>query len=77
MVGPEINAFIKLIFAALAVANMAGGIYLIMRPKDAIQRQIEFYRRINRRMEPLSWEREVRSTWVMGIVAFVYELSLL
>ena len=48
---------------------MAVGIVFILTPKRSIDFQIAFYRRINWAMEPLSWEREIRSTRLMGAAA--------
>ena len=67
----DMEGLIKLIFAGLAMATIALGIFLISRPKKVIERQIKFYKLINWKMEPVSWEKEIRNTRIMGIIAFV------
>ncbi|MEI8350163.1 MAG: hypothetical protein WCI77_08425 [Candidatus Omnitrophota bacterium] len=50
------------IFAALA------GVFFIRYPNRAISIQQKFYARINWRIEPISFSKEIRNTRIMGIV---------
>lgn len=44
------------------------GVAIFSSPKDAIEVQRRFYELINWRIEPISMEREVRNTRVMGLL---------
>ncbi len=43
------------------------GFFLYLRPADAIDTQKRFYVRINWRIEPVDFEKEIRNTKIMGI----------
>ena len=47
-----------------------GGL-LVACPRRAIEVQIAFYRRINWKMEPISWAKEIFATRLMGLVVMV------
>lgn len=51
------------------------GAWLVKAPKKVIELQIAFYRRINWRMEPVDWQREIRNTVVMGWMAIICGLA--
>ena len=53
----------------VAVFSLALGLWLIQKPRKAIELQIGFYRLINWKMEPLDWEREILNTRIMGVTA--------
>ena len=55
----------------VAVFSAGFGAWLIRKPRKAIETQIAFYRRINWKMEPLDWDREIRNTRIMGAMALV------
>lgn len=59
------------VFIQLAVAIAAAilGIFLILQPKRAIDIQIAFYRLINWKIEPISTEKEIKNTRIMGVLA--------
>ena len=61
----------------VAVGSFCLGVCLIRSPRWAIEKQMEFYRIINWRMEPVSWEREIRNTRVMGWTAVLAGLAAL
>jgi len=57
-----------LILLILLVALSVGlGLFLCFRPNLAIDIQKKFYRLINWNIEPLSKEKEVRNTRIMGM----------
>lgn len=52
-----------------ALAAIGIGSLLVLKPRRVIEWQIVFYRGINWKMEPVSWEHEERSTRFMGAVS--------
>ena len=52
----------------IAFMAIAVGYMLYKDPEKSIRFQIEFYRRINWRMEPIDLKKEIRSTRMMGLV---------
>ncbi len=59
------------VFSTVAMASASLGVALLKAPKRVIEAQIEFYRRINWKMEPVSWEKEIRNTRWMGVLALL------
>ena len=53
----------------VAVFSFALGVWLMKKPKKAIEMQIAFYRLINWKMEPLDRNREILNTRIMGAMA--------
>ena len=68
-VDPVIYGWIKIGIGVVGFMSLVLGAFLMARPKQAIKRQIEVYRRINWKMEPISWDKEIRNTRLMGAVA--------
>ena len=67
-VQPDQNMVLpKLLFIGTAVPALVFGLFMYYRPQKAIAVQQKFYSCINWRMEPISWDREVRSTKWMGL----------
>lgn len=64
-------AALKLLFVLVAGGSVALGVALLAAPKWVIEAQIRFYRCINWKMEPLSWEKEIRNTRFMGALALL------
>jgi hypothetical protein len=67
----------KAVVLTLGFLSFLFGVWLVKSPKKAIEFQIEFYRHINWRIEPLDWKREIRSTLVMGWTAVVCGLGMI
>ena len=65
MVFPYIPILFLSAFACLAI-----GVFLCLKPALAIRIQIKFYEKINWRMEPVSMEKEIRNTRIMGLFLF-------
>lgn len=61
----------------LSAVSLAAGIICLRRPGDIIKFQQCFYARINWRIEPVSIEKEVRNTKIMGIFLILCALSSL
>jgi phosphotransferase system glucose/maltose/N-acetylglucosamine-specific IIC component len=57
-----ILALLFIVFAALGY-----GIMLFVRPVLVIELQQRFYEKINWRMEPISMQKEIRNTRIMGV----------
>ena len=68
-VDPRVYNCIKVVLGVVGAASLALGVFLMARPKQAIERQIKIYRRINWKMEPISWDKEIRNTRLMGVAA--------
>jgi hypothetical protein len=43
------------------------GLFLLLYPRSAIEMQEKFYKKINWKIEPVSMEKEIRSTKFMGM----------
>ena len=57
--------------SGIAVISLALGFYLVKRPLEAIELQRKFYEKINWRIEPISLQKEIRNTRIMGIFLMV------
>ncbi|MCM8791275.1 MAG: hypothetical protein NC938_06230 [Candidatus Omnitrophica bacterium] len=56
--------------AAIAVITVFGAL-IAWKPKKTIDIQIALYRPFNWRLEPISWEKEIRNTRLMGLTLVV------
>ena len=54
-------------FTIASIAIIVGTL-IAWKPRKAIDFQIAFYRLINWKMEPISMEKEVRNTRIMGAI---------
>jgi hypothetical protein len=50
---------------------------MFLKPDLAIEMQRKFYATINWRIEPISMQKELRNTKIMGIFLIVFALSTL
>ena len=64
-----ILAYIPILFL-FAFVCLVIGVFLCLKPALAIKIQIKFYEKINWRMEPVSMEKEIRNTRIMGLFLF-------
>ena len=55
----------------IAVIAIITGALIAWKPRKAIDIQIAFYRLINWKLEPISMEKEIRNTRIMGAVVLV------
>ena len=62
------------VLSVLAIGGLAVGIFCFFRPESAIELQRRFYLTINWRIEPVSWEKEVRNTRAMGLFLVVFSI---
>ena len=68
-VDPGVYNGLKIAIGVVGVVSLVLGTFLVARPRRAIERQIEVYRSINWKIEPISWDKEIRNTRLMGAVA--------
>ena len=64
-----------LILNILSIVGASIGLLLFLRPSMAIDIQRKFYAFINWRMEPISMQKELRSTRIMGIIFIIVALA--
>lgn len=60
--------WIRMIIVIIAVLF---GTYLVLRPRQVIQIQIALYRPFNWKIEPISMEKEIRNTRIMGMTVII------
>ncbi|KPK97447.1 MAG: hypothetical protein AMJ95_08990 [Omnitrophica WOR_2 bacterium SM23_72] len=82
------SAFERLVFGLMAVPRLpvilllcllgiCVGLFLALRPASCIELQKRFYERINWRMEPISLEKEIRYTRLLGWFSITLFLAFL
>ena len=57
--------------------NIFLGIFLFSKPEKAIKIQESFYEKINWKIEPVSMQKEVRNTRIMGMSLIAVALSMI
>jgi hypothetical protein len=60
---------------SIFIISLIISVFLIFNPTSAIEMQRKFYEKINWRIEPISMQKEIRNTRIMG--AFLFIISLL
>jgi len=55
------------IVLCMSVISILLGFFLILRPMVAFNIQRKFYEKINWRIEPISMQKEIRNTKLMGL----------
>jgi hypothetical protein len=60
-----------LILILISASSILIGFLLFLNPALAIEIQRRFYERINWRIEPISMQREIRNTRIMGLFLVV------
>lgn len=58
---------ILLILILVAVINIISGLFIFVNPVLAFEIQKKFYEKINWRIEPISMQKEMRNTKIMGL----------
>lgn len=58
----------------ICIAVILGGL-VAWKPKKVIEIQMALYRFINWKMEPVSMEKEIRNTRIMGVVLLIVALD--
>jgi hypothetical protein len=67
----------KIARALLIVFSAGAGWFMLLKPALAIELQRRFYAKINWRMEPISMQKELRNTKIMGAFLFVFAIATL
>ncbi|MDD4907526.1 MAG: hypothetical protein PHJ00_00530 [Candidatus Omnitrophica bacterium] len=57
------------------LAGIIVGAYVFLKAPQAIKMQIKLYEKINWRIEPVSMQKEIRNTKIMGLFLFVFCLA--
>ncbi|MFH1442105.1 MAG: hypothetical protein ABIH18_08725 [Candidatus Omnitrophota bacterium] len=71
------KAVIVINVAIIGVFSLIIGLLLAINPVLSIEIQRRFYERINWRMEPISMEKEIRNTRIMGIFLTLLAIVIL
>ncbi len=61
-----------LIFIIVVMAALALGLFIFLCPMKVFEIQKNFYAAINWKIEPISMEKEIRNTRIMGLVLIVF-----
>ncbi|MCM8795197.1 MAG: hypothetical protein NC928_00680 [Candidatus Omnitrophica bacterium] len=64
------------LFFLFSLFGLFYGFFLSLKPHLAIEIQRRFYRRINWNLEPISIEKEIRNTRIMGGFLIVISLAI-
>jgi len=56
-------------------AGLIFGAFVYLKPEPAIKMQMKFYEKINWRMVPVSMQKEIRNTKIMGLFLFIFCLA--
>lgn len=72
MAVPRLPVIILFSFSGITV-----GLYPALHPASCIEMQKRFYARINWRMEPISLEKEIRNTRILGWLLIAFSLACL
>jgi hypothetical protein len=65
------------VIVLLSLLGVVVGLFFVFKPATCIEMQKRFYARINWRMEPISLEKEIRNTRVMGWLLMVLSFTTL
>jgi len=70
---------VKPLFSAILifVISIAIGFFLFLNPTLAIEIQKKFYEKINWRIEPISMQKEIRNTKIMGLFLIVVTVVII
>ena len=79
---PILNLFAKCSCSGVAICQFCGQLTIVViaivfgglvawKPKKVIETQIALYRPFNWKIEPISMEKEIRNTRIMGLVVLV------
>jgi len=62
----------KVVFVFIAIVSLAFGIFTYKKPLRIFELQKRFYASINWRIEPISVQKEIRNTKIMGFLLIVF-----
>ena len=58
----------------ISAGSILLGLFMFLNPNFAIEIQRRFYEKINWRIEPISMQREIRNTKIMGLFLIIIAL---
>lgn len=61
----------------VSIVSLLGGLILILKPEDAIKAQENFYKKLNWKIEPLDYNKEIRNTRIIGGIGIACAVALL
>lgn len=67
----------KIVAVIIAINSFIFGIVAVSRPNSVIRFQQKFCERINWRVEPISWEIEIKSTKRFGRILILLSIGIL
>ena len=59
---------------SLSLVSLLLGIFILLKPTQAIEIQIKFYKKINWNMKPVSMEKEIRNTKSFGVLLSIFAI---
>jgi len=62
----------NIIFMILTFFGLNFGLFIFMKPKETFAIQKKFYAFLNWNIEPISLEKEIRNTKIMGVILISY-----
>ena len=62
----------KIALMFISIFSLAFGAFLVLKPTAAFELQRRFYEKINWRIEPISFSKEIRNTKWMGIFLMIF-----
>lgn len=65
------------ILILFSLIGLGIGIFIVFQPALAIETQRRFYEKINWKIEPISMQKEIRNTRIMGIILIVFSVATL
>lgn len=65
------------IVVVTSIASLLISLFLFLKPVSAIEIQKKFYEKINWRMEPISMQKEIRNTKIMGMSLLVITILMI
>jgi len=66
------NLLFHPILILISLISIIIGLFLFFRPALAIEIQKKFYAKINWRIEPISLQKEIRNTKIMGLFLIIF-----
>ncbi|MCM8780530.1 MAG: hypothetical protein NC908_01210 [Candidatus Omnitrophica bacterium] len=67
----------KAVLGVFSLVSINIGAFFVVRPTTAIKLQIKFYEKINWKISPVSMQKEVRNTRIMGFILIVVSVITL
>ncbi|MBL7130102.1 MAG: hypothetical protein ISS45_01635 [Candidatus Omnitrophica bacterium] len=61
----------RVVILTLGLLGVLVGAFAVIWSKKAIDLQIGFYRKINWKLEPISWKKEIIVTKILGFFIFI------